>query len=142
MRPGLPEEISLAAAVAVIDEQRCIGCTLCIHACPVDAIVGAAKLMHSVLSDACTGCELCIQPCPVDCISMVAVVRPERAALGAATADARRRCAARNLRLERAEMQKARKLAARRAVALEDKKRETIQRALDRARQRLASRDL
>lgn len=57
--------------VAVIDESRCIGCTLCIQACPVDAIVGAAKQMHTVLAAECTGCELCLPPCPVDCIELV-----------------------------------------------------------------------
>jgi electron transport complex protein RnfB len=57
--------------LAVIDEQRCIGCTLCIQACPVDAILGAAKHMHTVIADECTGCELCLEPCPVDCIDMV-----------------------------------------------------------------------
>jgi electron transport complex protein RnfB len=59
--------------VAVIDEQTCIGCTLCIQACPVDAILGAAKQMHTVIAEECTGCELCVAPCPVDCISMVPV---------------------------------------------------------------------
>ncbi|MAT64312.1 MAG: electron transport complex subunit RsxB [Gammaproteobacteria bacterium] len=59
--------------VAVIDEQLCIGCTLCIQACPVDAILGAAKHMHTVIAEECTGCELCIEPCPVDCIDMVPV---------------------------------------------------------------------
>lgn len=59
--------------VAVIDEQHCIGCTLCIQACPVDAIVGANKRMHTVLADWCTGCDLCLPPCPVDCIEMVEV---------------------------------------------------------------------
>lgn len=54
--------------VVYIDEQTCIGCTLCIQACPVDAILGAAKHMHTVISDECTGCDLCIPPCPVDCI--------------------------------------------------------------------------
>ncbi len=54
--------------VVYIDEQLCIGCTLCIQACPVDAIVGAAKLMHTVIEDECTGCDLCIPVCPVDCI--------------------------------------------------------------------------
>lgn len=56
--------------VAVIDESACIGCTLCIQACPVDAIVGAAKQMHTVVPSLCTGCDLCVPPCPVDCISM------------------------------------------------------------------------
>ncbi len=57
-------------SVAVIDENTCIGCTLCIQACPVDAIVGAAKQMHVIVASQCTGCELCLPPCPVDCISM------------------------------------------------------------------------
>lgn len=59
--------------LAVIDEQLCIGCTLCMQACPVDAIVGAPKQMHTVLSALCTGCDLCVPPCPVDCIAMVPV---------------------------------------------------------------------
>lgn len=59
--------------VAVIREAECIGCTKCIAACPVDAILGAGKSMHSVISDECTGCELCVAPCPVDCIDMVTV---------------------------------------------------------------------
>lgn len=57
-------------ALAVIDEQKCIGCTLCIQACPVDAILGAAKHMHTVIASECTGCELCVPVCPVDCIAM------------------------------------------------------------------------
>jgi electron transport complex protein RnfB len=57
--------------LAVIDEAACIGCTLCIQACPVDAIAGAAKQMHTVINDLCTGCDLCVPPCPVDCITMV-----------------------------------------------------------------------
>ncbi len=57
--------------IALIDESRCIGCTLCIQACPVDAIVGAAKLMHTVIESECTGCDLCLPPCPVDCIDMI-----------------------------------------------------------------------
>lgn len=56
--------------VAIIDEQTCIGCTLCIQACPVDAIVGAAKQMHTIIEPLCTGCELCVPPCPVECIHM------------------------------------------------------------------------
>jgi len=57
-------------AVAVIEEIHCIGCTLCIQACPVDAIIGAAKQMHTVIPSLCTGCDLCVAPCPVDCIRM------------------------------------------------------------------------
>lgn len=60
-----------APVLAFIDEARCIGCTLCIQACPVDAIVGAQGQMHTVIAQECTGCELCLPPCPVDCISLV-----------------------------------------------------------------------
>ena len=59
--------------VVAIDEQVCIGCTLCIQACPVDAILGAAKQMHTVIKSECTGCDLCIAPCPVDCIHVIPV---------------------------------------------------------------------
>jgi electron transport complex protein RnfB len=62
--------------VAVIIEPDCIGCTLCIAACPVDAIVGASRYMHTVISDHCTGCELCLPPCPVDCIELIPVQQP------------------------------------------------------------------
>ena len=60
-----------ASKVALIDEARCIGCARCLPACPVDAILGAQKRMHTVIADLCTGCELCLPPCPVDCITMV-----------------------------------------------------------------------
>lgn len=63
-------EESIQPSVAIIDEALCIGCTHCISACPVDAIVGAHQLMHTVVESECTGCELCVAPCPVDCISM------------------------------------------------------------------------
>ncbi|MDP2805545.1 MAG: electron transport complex subunit RsxB [Gallionellaceae bacterium] len=62
-----------AKSVAFIDESTCIGCTLCIQACPVDAILGAAKQMHTIIASECTGCELCIPPCPVDCITMLPI---------------------------------------------------------------------
>lgn len=65
--------------VAYIREDECIGCTKCIQACPVDAIMGAAKQMHTVIADECTGCDLCVEPCPVDCIDMIALQQgPER----------------------------------------------------------------
>ena len=71
--------------LALIREEECIGCTKCIQACPVDAIVGAPKLMHTVIADLCTGCELCIPPCPVDCIDLVALTgaRPDSHAIAA-----------------------------------------------------------
>jgi electron transport complex protein RnfB len=73
----LDEELQVedVQTVAIIREETCIGCTLCIQACPVDAIVGAAKLMHTVIADECTGCDLCLPPCPVDCIDMIPVNR-------------------------------------------------------------------
>jgi electron transport complex protein RnfB len=71
-KPLNPENgIEAPVTIAVIDEETCIGCTLCIQACPVDAILGAAKLMHTVIESECTGCDLCLEPCPVDCIDMV-----------------------------------------------------------------------
>ena len=82
--------------VAVIDEATCIGCTKCIQACPVDAIVGASKLMHTVIASWCTGCELCLPPCPVDCIALVAVGALPEGDLSRARHDARGRRLARD----------------------------------------------
>lgn len=76
--PELPLALpATPAQVAVIREAECIGCTKCIQVCPVDAIVGAAKLMHTVIGDECTGCELCIAPCPVDCIDLITLMPAE-----------------------------------------------------------------
>lgn len=69
-RDVIPLLETTVPSVAVIDEALCIGCTHCRNACPVDAIVGAHHLMHSIIESECTGCELCVAPCPVDCISM------------------------------------------------------------------------
>ncbi len=76
--PSLDEEHgeeSDVKTVAYIREDECIGCTKCIQACPVDAILGAAKLMHTVIVSECTGCDLCVEPCPVDCIDMLPVAK-------------------------------------------------------------------
>ena len=149
--------------VALIDAARCIGCTLCIQACPVDAIVGTAKRMHDVIADLCTGCALCLPPCPVDCIEMSATL-PDGANVPAWTdADARaarRRFDARMKRLDRIRADNERRLAAKAATraaetdAIESatpgaalasaetlRKRATIAAAIERARQKAALRD-
>ena len=126
-------------AVAVIDEQTCIGCTLCIEACPVDAIVGAARLMHTVIAAECTGCKLCLPPCTVDCITMTetgeAWTHEERLRRAS---QYRRRYQA---RIERLEHERAARLAAGRGQAGGRKKQATIERVMQRARQRLQERN-
>ena len=126
--------------VAVIDEELCIGCTLCIEACPFDAIVGAAQLMHTVIARECTGCELCLPPCPVDCIGMVETgAQPTRTERRLAAKRARRRYELRAMRLERE--RRAVHAANRRTGAVDaTSKQQTVQRAIARARQRLAQR--
>jgi electron transport complex protein RnfB len=120
--PVLELDISRGSAppqVAYIREAECIGCTKCIQACPIDAIVGAAKLMHTVLIDECTGCDLCVAPCPVDCIEMhplspstlpvvggLAFSLDEQRARAAKRDHARVRFERRNERLQREEQQK------------------------------------
>ena len=82
-RPALPLDPACGSEgpreLAVIDPAQCIGCTLCIQACQVDAIAGVAKHMHSVIAQWCTGCALCLPPCPVDCIRMVPPTEPDEA---------------------------------------------------------------
>ncbi|WP_251865568.1 electron transport complex subunit RsxB [Achromobacter sp. Marseille-Q4962] len=129
---------------ARIDEAHCIGCTLCIQACPMDAIVGANKRMHTVLDDWCTGCDLCVAPCPVDCIEMVPA---GRAWTAHDAAQARQRHQARQARLARLAADNARLMApdlpesppAREPDSAADeaaRKRSAIENALARARAR------
>ncbi|WP_175052786.1 electron transport complex subunit RsxB [Paraburkholderia sediminicola] len=147
--------------LAVIDEQVCIGCTLCMQACPVDAIVGAPKQMHTVIAELCTGCDLCVPPCPVDCIAMPSVTGEATGwdAWSQSQADAaRERHNRREARLAREREAAEARAAARRAVSsapapvmetgaaatptapavdsAEAKKRAIIQAALERARQK------
>ncbi len=105
--PACGEHVPLL--VAVIDEAACIGCTLCIKACPVDAIVGAQKRMHTVLPSLCSGCELCVAPCPVDCIALLPA---GRAWTDDDAVAARQRFAARAARLSRSERTARRTVAA------------------------------
>jgi Na+-translocating ferredoxin:NAD+ oxidoreductase subunit B len=140
-------------ALAVIDEAWCIGCTLCIKACPVDCIVGASKRMHTVIDALCTGCELCVPVCPVDCISMQPVTdeRTGWDAWSAGQADeARERYAFHRLRVERDARENDERLAAKAAAKLADlenqttladpaaieRKRAVVEAALARARAR------
>ncbi|WP_339545544.1 electron transport complex subunit RsxB [Pseudomonas sp. RA_35y_Pfl2_P32] len=132
--PVVPLDHSRGSAppqIAYIREAECIGCTKCIQACPIDAIVGAAKLMHTVIIDECTGCDLCVAPCPVDCIEMhplpsaqvlpivggLAFTPEQFEARSAKREHARQRFEQRNARLEREEQQRLAERAARAAKA-------------------------
>lgn len=137
-----PERGSAPAQVAFIREAECIGCTKCIQACPVDAIVGAAKFMHTVIVDECTGCDLCIAPCPVDCIDLLplpsnvtpivsgyAATVPEQQNRSQRRNQARRRFESRNARLQREEERRHAERVARaqRATAAPEPPRSTAQ---------------
>jgi electron transport complex protein RnfB len=152
--------IETPRSVAWIEEGACIGCTLCIHACPTDAIVGAAKQMHTVLLEACTGCELCVAPCPVDCIEMLPLavlvqhgaeaLRQEvdvpvtqhagrwRTRYAARQLRRSRECAERDERLAATAQEKVRKLDAGADDAERNRKRAVVQAAIERARARRA----
>jgi electron transport complex protein RnfB len=103
------------AEVAIIDEDACIGCTKCIQVCPTDAILGANKLMHTILREECSGCELCIPACPVDCIAMIAGNPGQEAERDARAAHYRGRYEARNARLARDQTEREHAIAARKA---------------------------
>lgn len=155
--PGLELDISRGPAppqVAFIREAECIGCTKCIQACPVDAIVGAAKLMHTVLIDECTGCDLCVAPCPVDCIEMhplpantipvvggLAFDLEEQRARAIKRDHARQRFERRNQRLQREEQQKQAEREARAARAAQPQvsTADPVQAALERVRAQKAA---
>lgn len=147
-RPGLALNPAHGLAgplmAALIDEARCIGCTLCINACPTDAIVGAAKRLHTVLAVACNGCELCLAPCPVDCIQMVpAGVEPSECltngqlhetALYARAAGWRARTERRSARIARVAQLREQKLAGKRRELLKKTASSTIAQAIARAK--------
>ena len=130
--------------VVYIEEATCIGCTLCIQACPVDAIVGAPRRMHTVIEAHCTGCELCLPVCPMDCIALedASAGATGWAAWSPAQADAARtRYAARNARLARDVREEDERLDAKAAAApVDDPKRAAIAAALARARVRAQAR--
>ena len=134
--------VEKARHVAFIDEAQCIGCTLCIQACPVDAILGAPRQMHTVLSELCSGCELCVAPCPVDCIAMQAAAGAHAVWDAGRAHAARARFEARKLRLALQEAERNRRPsgnAAEKPSTAEPDKHAAIQAAIGRARARRAS---
>jgi electron transport complex protein RnfB len=160
-RPAIPINPNNGAErprpVAFIDEALCIGCTLCIQACPVDAILGATKQMHTILPSLCTGCDLCVAPCPVDCIAMIPVTGEQTGwqAWSQQAADAARaRHDARALRLQREREENDARLAAMAVaklaavmqeipatpeeIAEKERKRAIIAAAVERAKQKAA----
>ncbi|MGB8434387.1 MAG: electron transport complex subunit RsxB [Burkholderiales bacterium] len=134
-----------ARHVAYIDEPRCIGCTLCIQACPVDAIVGAAQQVHTVIVELCTGCDLCVAPCPVDCIAMVPATGTDARWDQPRIDAARERFVRRNRRLARDAAESAARQAPRKAAGTvtqplsREQKRATIRAAVERVRARRAA---
>ncbi len=145
-RPVIPlREAAREPAVALIREAECIGCTLCIQACPVDAIVGATKHMHTVIAAECNGCGLCLPPCPVDCIDLMPLPPRDSAAQQRLSLQWRRRYQAREARLRDVAAQRAERLAAKRREHIHESstpdgkpvdRRAVLQAALAAARQR------
>jgi electron transport complex protein RnfB len=136
---------------AVIDETLCIGCTLCIQACPVDAIMGSSRRMHTVIAKWCNGCDLCVAPCPMDCIAMEPV-RPAHDWSDADASKSRERYLARKARLTREKSERDERLAAKALAKLTELERRTdlapedaarkqavVRAAIERARARRAS---
>ena len=120
--------ISKPKAVAFIDEDTCIGCTFCIQACPVDAILGAAKQMHTIIEKECTGCELCLAPCPVDCITMPEIKEIISDDIANKEANiARKRNNFRILRLEREKIERAERNAKRKLESSKGEKGKLIE---------------
>lgn len=161
-KPFCDDIVLKPRSVAFIDETLCIGCTLCTQACPVDAIAGAAKQMHTIIAVECTGCELCVPPCPVNCISMLPQASPVRFAQDETSALEKKRSAAKAAkeryqfrleRIDREKREKAGKLAAREQAIRKQADRQAqvissdaeiaaqqkIQAAIERARQQAAS---
>lgn len=126
-------------ATAIIDETACIGCTLCIAACPVDAIVGARRLMHTVITAECTGCALCLPPCPVDCITMTPTgAARDRAVQRVDSKRWRERYIARQKRLAARRRESRGKKAGAIDTDAAARKRAILERAMTRARDRLS----
>lgn len=123
-RPALPlnpvNGVEGPALVALIDEEACIGCAKCLPPCPVDAIIGAQKQMHTIVLALCTGCELCVAPCPVDCISMVPRASLQDHSPAPTAHDNRERFAARNARISGRARQRSVLLTARKQAAGSD----------------------
>src|SRR5579862_4231031 len=119
--------------LAIIREDECIGCTKCIQACPVDAILGSAKQMHTIIADECTGCELCIAPCPVDCIDVEMLANPpSENAQNYKASIARKRYADRLNRLDKEQLEKKKNI---NAISLR-KKQNYISAAIARAKEK------
>jgi electron transport complex protein RnfB len=128
--------------VAFVDEAHCIGCTLCIQACPVDAILGAPKQMHTVLTELCSGCDLCVAPCPVDCIAMLPPTTADALWDAARANAARLRFEAHNARLADGKIESDKRFSNKSSAQIDgtvSDRRSAVQAAIERARTKRAS---